>query len=249
MEKKKISPLYKAIKALVRFFYPPAEIIGKEKLPDEPVIVVGNHAQMNGPIVSELYWPGEHYTWCSGEMMELKEVPDYAFRDFWSRKPRWIRWFYRLLSYIIAPFSVCIFRNANTIPVYHDARIMTTFRRTVEKLSSGASVVIFPEHDAPYDHIICDFQDKFVDVARIYYKKTGRELCFVPIYIAPALKKTYIGASVRYDASAAPAEERKRICGHLMGEISSIARALPEHRVVPYNNVAKKYYPMNTKVE
>ena len=55
--------------------------------------------------------PGDHAVWCNAEMMHLKEVPDYAYRDFWSLKPKAVRWFYRLLSYVIAPLSVCVFNN------------------------------------------------------------------------------------------------------------------------------------------
>ena len=131
---KKVSPIYKVIKALVRLFYPKMEIVGTENLPDEPTIIVGNHTQMNGPIACELYFPGNRYIWCAGQMMHLKEVPAYAYQDFWSNKPKYIRWFYKLLSYIIAPLSVCVFNNANTIGVYRDNRIISTFKETVQKL-------------------------------------------------------------------------------------------------------------------
>lgn len=249
MQEKKPSLLFRFIKALVRFFYPETEVVGVENLPEEPVIVVGNHTQMNGPIVSELYYPGKHYIWCAGEMMHLKEVPAYAYQDFWSQKPRHIRWFYKLLSYIIAPLSVCVFNNANTIGVYHDARMVSTFRQTTERLKEGASVIIFPEHDVPHNHILCEFQDRFVDVARIYYKKTGKEISFVPMYIAPSLKKVYLGRPLRFCATNPAAEERKRICEHLMEEITLIACSLPEHTVVPYKNIPKKMYPSNIPKE
>ena len=106
--------LFHVVKWLVKLFYPRFELHGTEKLPAEPCVVVANHCQMHGPIVGELYPPGKCFTWCAGEMMSLKEVPAYAYRDFWSEKPKGIRWFYKLLSYIIAPLSVAIFNNANT---------------------------------------------------------------------------------------------------------------------------------------
>ncbi len=246
---KKTSALYRFIKGLVKLFYPKIEVVGAENLPDEPVIVVANHAQMNGPIANELYFPGEKYIWCVGEMMHLKEVPAYAYQDFWSRKPKAVRWFYKLLSYIIAPLSVCVFNNAHTIAVYHDMRLLSTFRDTVEKLQEGARVIIFPEYDAPRDHILCDFQDKFVDIAKNYYKKTGKELTFVPMYIAPSLKKMYLGEPIRFRSAAPIKEERRRICEYLMDSISQTASSLPEHRVVPYNNIPKKDYPMNIPKE
>ena len=204
---------------------------------------------MNGPICCELYYPRERYTWCAGEMMQLKEVPAYAYRDFWSRKPGWQRPFYKVLSYLIAPLSVCVFNNAQTIAVYHDTRVLSTFKKTVAVLREGASVVIFPEHDVPYNHILCDFQDKFIDIARLYYKRTKKELAFVPLYIAPALRKMYLGNPIRFCSENPMEEERKRICDYLKREITAIACALPEHRVVPYNNIPKKNYPSSIPKE
>lgn len=241
--------LYKAIKTLVRVFYPKIEVVGAENLPDEPVIVVGNHTQMNGPIACELYFPGKRYIWCAGQMMHLKEVPEYAFQDFWSQKPKWCLWFYKLLSYLIAPLSVCVFNNAGTIPVYRDARLKTTFKMSLDKLQDGASMIIFPEHGEPYNNILYTFQDKFIDLARLYYKRAGTELNFVPLYIAPALKKMYIGKPIRFCADAPIKDERKRICDYLMTEITDIAQSLPEHTVVPYRNIPKKLYPSNLPQE
>ena len=249
MEEKKTSPLYKLIKGLVRLFYPETAVSGKEKLPPEPVVFVGNHAQMNGPIVSELYLPSPHYTWCAGQMMHLKEVPAYAYQDFWSGKPRSVRWLYRILSYLIAPLSVCVFNNADTVPVYRDARIITTFRESMGRLEEGASLVIFPEHLKRHNNIVYEFQDKFIDLARMYHKRTGRALAFVPLYVAPALGTAFLGDPIRYDPAAPKTEERRRICQALMDAVTDLAAGLPRHTVVPYANLPKKDYPFNLPLE
>ena len=245
MKKRKDRWLYLVVKWFVKTLYPRIRVEGLENLPAEGAIIVGNHCKMNGPISSELYAPGKHYTWCAGEMMQLREVPKYAFEDFWSEKPRWIRPFYKLLSYIIAPLSVCVFNNAETIGVYHDTRIISTFRQTVKALQEGANVVIFPEHDEPYDHIICRFQEKFIDVAKLFYKRTGKAVSFVPMYLAPTLKTMYLGEPVVFRPESPMEEERRRIAGELMAAVSSIAQSLPEHRVIPYKNISKKKYPSN----
>lgn len=230
--------LYRVTKWLVRVFYPKIEVFREENLPDVPCLVVGNHSKMNGPISCELYFPGNHYIWCAGQMTQPKEVSGYAYQDFWSEKPRYIRWFYKLLSYMIAPFSVCIFGNAQTIAVYRDARIISTFKNTVKRLNEGANVVIFPECNEEYNHIVHNFQDKFIDIARLYYKKTGEALAFVPLYIAPNLKQMHIGMPIWFDPTAPMDQERRRICDSLMEQITAIATGLPRHRVVPY----PKYY-------
>lgn len=249
MKEKKISPLFRMIKGLVRIFYYKIEIEGNENLPDEPVVIVGNHTQLHGPICCELYLSDKHYTWCASQMMHLKEVPDYAYADFWSRKPKWSRPFYKLLSYLIAPLSVCVFNNARTIAVYRNIKIISTFKNTIKVLKDGGNVVIFPEHDKKYNNIIYNFQENFIDVAKLYYKNTGKELQFVPMYIAPNLRKMYIGKPVRYCYDTPIEEERKRICAYLMEAITEMACSLPIHKVVPYRNIPKKYYPLNTVSE
>lgn len=241
--------IFKIIRALVKLFYPEIRIEGEDNLPDGPAIIVGNHCKMNAPIACELYFPGNHYTWTAGEMMQLKEVPSYSYKDFWSHKPGYIKWFFKLLSYFIAPLAVSIFNNALCIGVYHDSRIMRTFRTTVAKLKEGARVIIFPEHDVPHNNIVCEFQDKFVDVARLYHRRTGEEISFVPMYVAPRLRSMYIGKPVRYDSLAKAEEERERITNYLMDEITDIARGLPEHTVIPYPNISRRKYPTNIDIE
>ncbi|MBQ6469495.1 MAG: 1-acyl-sn-glycerol-3-phosphate acyltransferase [Lachnospiraceae bacterium] len=235
--------LYYIVRSLVWIFYPKIRVCGKENIPDEPVIFVGNHTQMNGPIMAQLYFPGRRYIWCAAEMMEWKEVHTYAFTDFWSFKPKWTHWFYRLLSYLITPLSVIIFNNADTIPVYRDGRLRDTFRMSADALAEGASLVIFPEKNAHYNHILYDFQEGFVDAARLYHRKTGREPFFVPVYLAPSLKKIVFGKPVRFDSSAPSKAERARISSCMKEEITRMAESLPRHRVVPYRNIPKKDYP------
>lgn len=246
---KKTTLTFKIIKWLIWLFYPKTKIVGLENLPEEASVIVGNHSQLHGPVACELYFPNPRYTWCAGQMMTLKEVPDYSYTDFWGHKPRFVRWLYRLLSYLIAPLSVCIFNNANTIPVYHDNRVLITFKTTVTKLKEGAHVIVFPEHDQPYNHILSEFQDKFIDVAKLYYKRTGKELSFVPMYLAPYLKTIFIGKPIRFQTDRPIDEERRRICQYLMEQITELAISLPEHTVVPYRNIAKKNYMTNIPKE
>lgn len=241
--KKPIS--FKIIKYIVRLIYPKHEIIGLENIPEEPTVIVGNHSQIHGPIACELFFSENYYIWCAGQMMHLREVPAYAYKDFWSQKPKYTHWFYKIISYLIAPLSVLLFNNARTVAVYRDTRILHTFKESVSKLQTGKSLIIFPEKDVKYNNIIYEFQDKFIDVARFYYKKTGKELTFTPMYLSPKLKKIYLGKPVKFSANAPIDEERKRICDYLMNEITDIAVNLPQHTVIPYRNINKKLYPKN----
>jgi hypothetical protein len=249
-KKKGISYIvFRICRWIIKTVYPKTTVEGLENLPDAPCIVVGNHTKMNGPICGEIYFPGKRKIWCAHQMMYLKEVPAYTFEDFWSLKPKWTHWFYHLASYVITPIAVCLFRNAKTIPVYRDNRLITTFKLTISALEENTNVIIFPECYTPYNNIVYQFQDKFIDVAKLYYKRTGKAVPFVPLYVAPNLKKMYIGKPIVFDPTAPIDQERKRITDYLMETITEIAVNLPEHTVVPYPNVSAKHYPKNIPLE
>ena len=119
---------------------------------------------------------------------------------------------------------------------------------------SNSSINSCPHHGRALQNrkqhsIINDFQTRFVDVAGMYHKRTGKEISFVPLYVAPRLKKLVLGKPIRYCAANPKEQERERICDHLMEEITSLACSLPPHTVVPYKNIPKKDYPSNVILE
>lgn len=248
MKKRKDRFLFLAIKAVIRFIYRKTEISGMENIPESNAIIVANHCKMNGPICAELFMPDNSLIWCAGEMMNLKEVPAYAYKDFWSHKSKAVKPFFKLLSYIIAPLSVCVFRNARTVAVYHDARAISTFKTTVKEMRDGKIMVIFPERQETNNNIVNMFQEKFVDVAKLYCKTGGKGVSFVPMYNAPTVRKMCIGKAIEFNPDADIETERMRICTEISESITQMARELPEHIVIPYNNIPKKNYITNKDV-
>ena len=234
---------YRVLRYFIWLAFPKWQLSGVENLPDGPCVIVGNHSQMYGPVAAELYTPGRHWVWCAGEMMHREEVAAYAYRDFWSRKPKAVRWLYKLLSHLVVLLALCLLNNAHTVAVYHDARVLSTFRESVQKLRDGDRLVIFPECYEEHNPIVHAFQDKFVDLGRLYHKQTGRALSFVPLYVCPALGVLVFGQPIRFDPAAPMDDERRRVVNALMDGITAMAEALPPHRVVPYPNIPKRAYP------
>lgn len=237
MKKKNI--VYRFLANIVKLFYGKKEFIGVENLPDAPSLIIGNHAQIHGPLACELYFPAKKKIWCIGNMMNLKEVPSYAYEDFWSMKPKWIRWLFKIISYLIAPICAFALKNADTIGVYKDARLIHTYRESMDYLNEGNHVIIFPENRDDYNEIINEFQDKYIDLARLYYNKYKVALAFVPMYNAARIKKIIIGKPIYYNPNINIEEQRKIINDYLKNQITIIAKEQPKHKVVPYVNVSK----------
>jgi hypothetical protein len=68
------------------------------------------------------------------------------------------------------------------------------------------------------------------------------------MYVAPDLKKMYIGKGTKYNADNTPESERIRITDYISDEITKTARSLPKHTIVPYCNIPKKRYLSNADV-
>ena len=235
--------VYRAVCAVVRLLFPKPVFTGLENLPaDRPCIIVGNHAQAYGPIYMELYLPCERAIWCVAELMHVREIPAYAFQDFWSKKPRWCRWFYRLLPYLAAPLCACVLSQAHAIPVYRDSRILSTMRDSLKRMKEGKHIVIFPEHEVAHNGIVWEFQDGFVNLASIYARQTGQAVDFVPMYIAPKLRRVCLGSPIAFNPDADLNQERRRVCHALMDAVTDLALALPPHVAVPYPNLPKRSY-------
>ena len=237
--------VYRIVRRLLLTFYRAPEIIGLENLPDGECIIAANHAQLHGPIQAELFFPGDRSIWCNAETMDIHEAPAYAYADFWPEKPRALRWLYWIPAYIVAPILVSVLNNARCIGVYRDLRMRNTIRRTLDRLKEGARIIIFPETDPGLNTILSTFQPRFIDLGPRYARETGRTLQFVPMYIAPDLRKIVIGKPIPYYNQADARDERHRICTQLTDAISELAYSLPLHKVVPYRNIKKKLYPTN----
>lgn len=253
MRNKRPSPIskyvFKACKSVTRLVYSKMKIIGIEDIPSENTVIVANHAQLSGPIIAELYMPENCFIWANGQMMSYKDVPEYAMEDFFSYKKPWQRPVFRIVSYLLAPILPCVMKNARVIPVYHDARIASTLKSTVKMLAEGKNILIFPECHIKCNNIINQMQESFVDVAKLYYKRTRKCLNFLPMYIAPKLHRCYFGEMIRFDPNENISDERHRITEHIAVEITRIGCMLPEHTVIPFDNISRKEYISNKDVD
>jgi hypothetical protein len=242
-EVKKKPLLFRIIKKCVAIFYRKYKVESTSNILPPGNIYVSNHAQVHGPIGQYLYFPQKRYIWVTGEMCNRKEVTNYAMEDFWRDKSKWKKWLYKLFSIIIvAPLGSYLFSRADTIPVYKDGRLRTTMMKTIKALDDDNDVIIFPESRTPYNNYLFEFQKNFVDVARPYTKKTGKDLHFYPMYICSDLKKILIGDPIKFNPNNDIENEREIITQYLKDEITKLGDSLPNHTIVPYVNVHRKYY-------
>lgn len=235
------SKLYLLLLNLAKLVYKKRKLINFNS--SQVCIYVGNHCQLHSPIDFELSFPQKKKIWCISEVMNFRSAPNYMVNELTKHKGKKVRWFYKMLSYFFCPLLTFILNNADTIPVYKDSRISQTFNSSLNALEKGESIIIFPECHKKYNNIICEFEKNFVFLAKLFYKKTGKSICFIPFYNSPKLKTIIFGSPIEYNPKVNLNEQKQSICTYLMESITSLARSLPTHTVIPYENVNKKFYP------
>ena len=237
--KKKKGITYKICAFFLKMIDKKVKYVGLENLPNEPCIIAGNHAQMHGPIINEFYFPTDKKIWCDAPMLNKKDFPKYAYVNFFGGKPNL---FQKILVGLLKSVVPNGFSSSDALPVYRDMRIMKTYKATIDYIEQGYNIVILPECPDEFNEIINNFNEYFVDTARMYYKSTKKELSFVPMYYCKDLRKMLFGQPIKFDGTAPIETERKRICEYLMLEITKLAKSLPVHKVIPFNAVPKKDY-------
>ena len=138
--------------------------------------------------------------------------------------------------------------TATAMPAGSPSRAAASGSSDPQRLPMGRMRrVIFPEKNEPFNRVLSLFHDGYVDCARYYYRKTKKTVSFVPLYQAPSLRRAVFGEPITFHPDVPIAQERERINAYLMHKITAMALTLPPHRVVPYHNIPKKDYPMNTE--
>lgn len=230
---------YKAVYGFLRWIYPCAKTL-YEEVPEEAGVFVCNHAAIRGPVMMTLDFPRPHKTWAVSLSMNKEAAKSYAFHDVFFGESRKHKWFYRFLSRIVAIALPPLVRGAQTIPVYHDTRILNTFKQSVKTLEAGEDLVIFAEKPERYSQFVCRINDGFISLAAMYYRRTKKILKFYPVYVEKKSGQICVGKPVAYDPEEPMDAQKERIGCYLTENIHRLGRSLPPHKPVPF--VPQRWY-------
>lgn len=130
---------------LGRYKRPEFVFLGKEGLQDG-AIIISNHAGTDGPLSLEFYLGHRVAFWGAHEMTSgVISMYRYQSRIYYHEKKHWNLFLSRLFCLIASPLTNIFYSGLDMIPTYHDARFVKTLRESIERLSNGENIVIFPE--------------------------------------------------------------------------------------------------------
>lgn len=225
---------FKFICFIARLAFPKARTV-YETAPDEaPGVFVCNHARIRGPVMMTLDFDRPHANWIISCAMDKRKCESYAFHDVLIGNSRKHKWFTRLLAKVIRIALPPILENVEAVPVYHDRRVVETFKKSVEQLENGRDLVIFGESPRRHSEYVNELQRGFVDVGKYCWKHSGRKVKFYPVYVEKKNRVICVGMPIEYDPEPSAKEQREKVCTHLQEGVDRMAGGLKKHRPIEF---------------
>lgn len=216
---------------LIRPFYY-HKLVGLENVhigEDGTAVLLCNHGELYGPVVTNLYLPIQFRPWAISEIYDSKDAAEYLYR-FTFKRQKWLLPFLRHPTAVLcARLLSWLMHSMGCIPVYRDQprKLIATFRKSIEAMQAGDNILLFPENpNAAYQNAgysaggdIAAFFTGFVMLGSMLYERTGKRVQFIPLYASKEHRTITFGQSTFFDPDALPVPEKQRIADHLRGEM------------------------------
>ncbi|MCL4530538.1 MAG: hypothetical protein M1485_05045 [Chloroflexi bacterium] len=191
------------------------ELVGAKNLPEVgPAVFVSNHALALGPIAVAASLPMRLYPWVIADMLEWDKAAAYLNMDFVEPQLHIPPPLSMFVARTIAQASVRLLRGVDCIPVWHGEHLLETYRISVDYLTQGRNLLIFPEDPSqPLDELckMRPFLKSFARLGELYFEHTQKMLRFYPLAVHPVLRKVKLGKPISFNSINNPVNERARI--------------------------------------
>ena len=216
--------LYKFIRGAVRLFSRKWETVWEEPFNGELAVFCPNHAGAMGPIrmCAHFELTDQCYSWMNNGMMEAREVPAYVRQDYWWEPGCRLEPLYNAtLPYIAAALIPPILNSAPGVPVYHDARIIKTFRRSIELLKEGKNLIIFTEQPAGYGTSETKLNRGWLPIAVMAWRTMKVALKFYPVHVDLKKRRITVSRPVAFNPEIPLKEQEEEILAAIKKGIST----------------------------
>lgn len=211
--------LYRGLAWVLRTFSPKMRTEWEEPFIDGPCVFVYNHSGALGPIDLMTKFPLREKcrAWCNEGIMNRASCPAYVRQDYWWEPGCKLEPLYNAtLPYLAAAILPPILQSAPTIPVYHDARAITTMRLSLQALKRGEYIAICPEQPSGFGTHHDWLNMGWLNLCAFYHRATGENLRLYPLRIDPQARRFHIAKPVIFDGEKTVEEQQEGIARQLI---------------------------------
>jgi len=193
-----------------RIFFRDYQSPPPEALP-APAVYVCRHRDLRGPIDTLLWLSVPVRPWVFSAFCE-RETCYHQYVDFTLTKRKgWPRVFAQPVARILSWVVPGLCGSMGAIPVYRStARVVTTFRKTLDALKAGMRIIIYPDVNySDASEQMGALYEGYVVLGSLYHRATGRNLLFIPL--RSERRHIVAGAAIEYDGSKPREQESERV--------------------------------------
>lgn len=201
------------------------DLVGAADDKAAPKVFISHHQNMNGPITVMKSMRQPVHIWVLSNFYHTKTCYRHFKEYTFTTRFGWRRFRAFMVSLFICFPVSRLLQSGKVIPVYRDSRkIMHTMEQSVGYLCKGENILIFPDVDYTDEgSMMQDIYSGFLYLEKYYYKKTGKHVAFVPVYVSKNNKKVHFGDAVYFKDGVGFAEERKNVSESIRKYINDLA--------------------------
>jgi 1-acyl-sn-glycerol-3-phosphate acyltransferase len=196
----KLSKSYKFWHFCARFFSKRYSVCHLEEK-TEPVVYLVHHQNLRGPILSVIWYDTRVHPWVLSVFLKRKTCFKQFCGYYFQKRVGLPKAIAAVLSFPLSFFVTWLMHLIQAIPVFRGSKeIITTFRQSINALLAKDSILICPDKDYTNKGThVGEMYSGFLDLEKIYFKRTGEHLAFIPLYISKKLHRIYSGRAVRFE--------------------------------------------------
>jgi len=209
---------YRILRKLVRIFTKKPETIWDVPYDGEPCVFCPNHDRAWGPLDMAAHFEltDQCRIWYNAGTIDRKNLPAYIRNDDWWNPNSKLAWLYNItVPYICALLLPPIMKSTPGIPVYYDAHVTSTFRKSTEAFKNGESIVIFAQlpngYESHDEHLI----KGFLLIAPLAWRRCGIRLKFYPVHMDHQNGQIDVMKPIQYDPDRTHEEQEKEFLDYL----------------------------------
>ena len=193
-----------------RIFFRDYQSPPPEQLP-APAVYVCRHRNMRGPIDTLLWLSAPVRPWVFSVFCQRKTAFHQYLDYTLTKRAGWPRIFARPAARVLSWVVPGLCGSMGAIPVYRStARVVTTFRKTLEVLKAGMRVIVYPDVNyADASDQMGALYEGYLVLGSLYHHATGLNLKFIPLRTEK--RKITAGNAIVFDGSAPRDQETERV--------------------------------------
>lgn len=163
--KRKKGNFFRCVKGFLKIIKRKPKIIGlTEGTATNKGIFISNHSAASGPLIFELYFPYYFTPWGTYEMNgNIKSRWNYLYHIYFQQKKHKSKFTSFLISIPACLVLKGFYKGMGLISTYPDSRLISTFKKSFNKLNNDETILIFPENsNQGYKEILKEYNAGFV---------------------------------------------------------------------------------------